>query len=159
MCKRWQLLLSDKVTSIFSPPKELSLLFHLKTEALNTDEPCFNQPQRWIFGELIWISNTYSAFSAGLGNMPEITVSFPQRTSHLERREQQSWNHYQLMIYKFRLRSLCISSSSFKIQGKACMHAHILTCAKIVSKIITGHFLIIWIRSFRNVYIAMEWTQ
>ena len=39
MSERWELLLSDKITSIFSLPKEL-LLFHLKIEVLNTDEAC-----------------------------------------------------------------------------------------------------------------------
>lgn len=40
--RRWELLLSDKVTSIFSLPEEL-LFFHLKIEVLNTDGACLQQ--------------------------------------------------------------------------------------------------------------------
>lgn len=42
MSERWELLLSGKVTSIFSLPEEL-LFFHLKIEVLNTDEACLQQ--------------------------------------------------------------------------------------------------------------------
>lgn len=65
MSERWELLLSDKVTSIFSLPEEL-LFFHLKIEVLNTDEACLQQNLSDEFLEIpfgFW--NRHSNFQKG----------------------------------------------------------------------------------------------